>query len=134
MITRKEARNQAFMLVFEKSINGNDTEDILEAAKECRDFSEDDDGYTVQAFTGTFENIDEIDSIISDNLSTGWTISRISKVALAVLRLAIFEINYMDEIPEAVSIDEAVELCKTYTTADDASFVNGVLGTVVRKK
>ena len=128
MITRKEARNQAFMLVFEKSINGNDTEDILEAAKECRDFSEDDDGYTVQAFTGTFENIDEIDSIISDNLSTGWTISRISKVALAVLRLAIFEIKYMDEIPEAV------ELCKTYTTADDASFVNGVLGTVVRKK
>lgn len=134
MITRKEARNQAFMLVFEKSINGNDTEDILEAAKECRDFSEDDDGYTIQAFTGTFENIDEIDSIISDNLSTGWTISRISKVALAVLRLAIFEIKYMDEIPEAVSIDEAVELCKTYTTADDASFVNGVLGTVVRKK
>ena len=134
MITRKEARNQAFMLVFEKSINGNDTEDILEAAKECRDFSEDDDGYTVQAFTGTFENIDEIDSIISDNLSTGWTISRISKVALAVLRLAIFEIKYMDEMPEAVSIDEAVELCKTYTTADDASFVNGVLGTVVRKK
>lgn len=134
MITRKEARNQAFMLVFEKSINGNDNEDILEAAKECRDFSEDDDGYTVQAFTGTFENIDEIDSIISDNLSTGWTISRISKVALAVLRLAIFEIKYMDEIPEAVSIDEAVELCKTYTTADDASFVNGVLGTVVRKK
>ena len=134
MITRKEARNQAFMLVFEKSINGNDTEDILEAAKECRDFSEDDDGYTVQAFTGTFENIDEIDSIISDNLSTGWTISRFSKVALAVLRLAIYEIKYMDEIPEAVSIDEAVELCKTYTTADDASFVNGVLGTVVRKK
>ena len=134
MITRKEARNHAFILVFEKSINGNDTEDILEAAKECRDFSEDDDGYTVQAFTGTFENIDEIDSIISDNLSTGWTISRISKVALAVLRLAIFEIKYMDEIPEAVSIDEAVELCKTYTTADDASFVNGVLGTVVRKK
>ena len=134
MITRKEARNQAFILVFEKSINGNDADDILEAAKECRDFSEDDDGYTVKAFTGTFENIDEIDSIISRNLSTGWTISRISKVALAVLRLAIFEIKYMDEIPEAVSIDEAVELCKIYTTADDASFVNGVLGAVVRGK
>lgn len=134
MITRKEARNQAFILVFEKSINGNEADDILEAAKECRDFSEDDDGYTVKAFTGTFENIDEIDSIISRNLSTGWTISRISKVALAVLRLAIFEIKYMDEIPEAVSIDEAVELCKIYTTADDASFVNGVLGAVVRGK
>ena len=52
---------------------------------------------------------------------------------MAVLRLAIYEIKFMDEIPEAVSIDEAVELCKTYTSADEASFVNGILGTVVRK-
>ncbi len=133
-MTRKEARNQAFMLIFEKSINGYEVEDILESAKECRDFLEDEDGYTVKVFTETFNNIEEIDAIISENLSSGWTISRISKVALAVLRLAIYEIKFMDEIPEAVSIDEAVELCKTYTSAEDASFVNGILGTVVRKE
>ncbi len=133
-MTRKEARNQAFILIFEKSINNNSVEDILDAARECRDFSEDEDGYTLKTFKETFDNIDEIDGIISSNLSEGWTISRISKVALAVLRLAIYEIKYMDEIPEAVSIDEAVELCKTYTTAEDAAFVNGVLGTVVRTK
>lgn len=132
-MTRKEARNQAFMLIFEKSINEESVEDVLAVAKECRDFCEDEDGYTVKAFNGVFENIEEIDSIISDNLS-GWTIGRISKVALAILRLAIYEIKYMDDIPEAVSIDEAVELCKTYSTPDDASFVNGILGTVVRGK
>ena len=132
-MTRKEARNQAFVLIFEKGINNESVEDILEAAKVCREFLEDEDGYTVKAFTGVYDNIEEIDGIISDNLS-GWTINRISKVSLAVLRLAIYEINYMDDIPESVSIDEAVELCKTYSTQDDASFVNGVLGTVVRTK
>ena len=132
-MTRKEARNQAFVLIFEKGINNESVEDILEAAKVCREFLEDEDGYTVKAFTGVYDNIEEIDGMISDNLS-GWTINRISKVSLAVLRLAIYEIKYMDDIPESVSIDEAVELCKTYSTQDDASFVNGVLGTVVRTK
>lgn len=132
-MTRKEARDQAFVLIFEKGINNESVEDILDAAKECRNFLEDEDGYTLKVFTGVFEKVEEIDSIISNNLS-GWTINRISKISLAVLRLAIFEIMYMDDIPDAVSVDEAVELCKTYSTQDDAAFVNGVLGTVVRSK
>lgn len=132
-MTRKEARDQAFVLIFEKGINNESIEDILEAAKECRNFLEDEDGYTLKVFTGVFERREEIDAIISKNL-TGWTINRISKISLAVLRLAIFEIMYMDEIPDAVSVDEAVELCKTYSTQEDAAFVNGVLGTVVRSK
>lgn len=132
-MTRKEARDQAFVLIFEKGINNESIEDILEAAKECRNFLEDEDGYTLKVFTGVFERQEEIDAIISKNL-TGWTINRISKISLAVLRLAIFEIMYMDDIPDAVSVDEAVELCKTYSTQEDAAFVNGVLGTVVRSK
>ena len=132
-MTRKEARDQAFVLIFEKGINNESIEDILEAAKECRNFLEDEDGYTLKVFTGVFERREEIDSVISKNL-TGWTINRISKISLAVLRLAIFEIMYMDDIPDAVSVDEAVELCKTYSTQEDAAFVNGVLGTVVRSK
>ena len=133
-MTRKEARNQAFVLIFEKGINNESVEDILEAAKECREFLEDEDGYTVKVFTGVFDNLDEIDGIITDNISKGWTINRISKVSLAILRLAIYEIKFMDEIPDAVSVDEAVELCKTYSVQDDAAFVNGVLGTVIRSK
>lgn len=133
-MTRKEARNQAFVLIFEKGINNESVEDILEAAKECREFLEDEDGYTVKVFTGVFDNLEEIDGIITANISKGWTISRISKVSLAILRLAIYEIKFMDEIPDAVSVDEAVELCKTYSVQDDAAFVNGVLGTVIRSK
>ncbi len=132
-MTRKEARNQAFVLIFEKGINNESVENILDAARECRDFLEDEDGYTVKAFTGTFEHVDVIDEKIATHLS-GWVINRLSKVSLAVLRLAVYEIFYMDDIPEAVSIDEAVELCKTYSTTDDASFVNGVLGSIVRNK
>ena len=131
-MTRKEAREQAFVLIFEKNFNEYDIPELIEFAKEARDFSEDKDGYILNAVTKTFDNIDEIDSIISDNLS-GWTINRISKVSLAVLRLAVCEIKYIDEIPEAVSIDEAVELCKKYSTLDDSAFVNGVLGTIVKK-
>ena len=72
-----------------------------------------------------------IDNIISENL-VGWTINRISKVSLAVLRLAIYEIKFIDSIPAAVTIDEAVELCKKYSTNEDSAFVNGVLGGVIK--
>lgn len=131
-MTRKEARNQAFVLIFEKGINNDSVEDVIEAARECRDFLEDEDGYTLNVFKGVFENLEEIDAVITENLTSGWSIGRISKVSLAVLRLAIYEIKFMDDIPNAVSVDEAVELCKTYSVQDDAAFVNGVLGTVVR--
>ena len=130
-MTRKEARNQAFILIFEKSINGHEIDEILEAAKECRDFAEDEDGYTKKVFIGVFDNIDAIDDCISQNLS-GWTLNRISKVSLAILRLAIFGIRYMDDIPASVSINEAVELAKKYATKEDAAFVNGILSTIAK--
>ena len=100
-------------------------------ATDSRDFEMDNDGYIISAFKGVYENVEELDSVIEKYL-TNWTIDRISKVALAVLRLAIYEIKFMDDIPESVSIDEAVELCKKYSTTDDASFVNGLLGSMVR--
>lgn len=129
-MTRKQAREEAFILVFEKEFNNNEIEEILEAAREARDFEPDD--YVKTVFPGVYEHIEEIDALISEN-SVGWSIKRISKTALCVLRLAIFEIRYFDEIPVSVSINEAVELCKKYATKDDASFVNGILSTVVKK-
>ena len=80
------------------------------------------------AFTA-WENVEAIDSVI-EKYSKGWKIGRISKVALAVLRLAICEMLYFDDIPVGVSINEAVELCKKYAAKDDSTFVNGILGTV----
>ncbi|MBO4468554.1 MAG: transcription antitermination factor NusB, partial [Clostridia bacterium] len=69
---------------------------------------------------------------ISTN-AIGWSIGRISKTALAILRLAIFEMKYMEDIPVSVSINEAVELSKKYATKEDASFVNGILSTVSKQ-
>lgn len=130
-MTRTEARNEAFILVFEKIFSNETIEDIISLATDSRDFEMDNDGYIINAFKGVYENVEELDSIIEKYL-TNWTIDRISKVALAVLRVAIYEIKFMDDIPLSVSIDEAVELCKKYSTTDDASFVNGLLGSIVR--
>lgn len=129
-MTRKIAREEAFILIFEKAFNDSSVEEILELAKEVRELEVDD--YINKVFSGVFEKIEEIDALISEN-AVGWRIERISKTALSVLRLAIFEIKFMDDIPNAVSINEAVELCKKYATKEDASFVNGILSTVLKK-
>lgn len=129
-MTRKMAREEAFILIFEKAFNDSELDEILSVACEVRDLEPDE--YIKKVFYGVFENIEEIDSVISEN-AVGWKIGRISKTALSVLRLAIFEIKYYDEIPASVSVNEAVELCKKYATKEDASFVNGILSTVIKK-
>ncbi len=129
-MTRKQSREEAFILVFEKVFSGGSVEEILELAGEARDLKPND--YIKTVFAGVYDNIDEIDGIISEN-AIGWKINRISKTALCVLRLAIYEMKYMEDIPASVSINEAVELCKKYATKEDASFVNGILASVVKK-
>ncbi len=128
-MTRRQAREEAFILIFEKVFNNDSVDEILELAAEVRELSPDD--YIKTVFTGVYEKLDELDEIISAN-SIGWNIKRISKTALCILRLAIYEIKFMESIPTAVSINEAVELCKKYATTDDASFVNGILSTVAK--
>lgn len=128
-MTRKQAREEAFILVFEKEFNDNSIADILEAAAEVRDLVPDE--YINTVFKGVYEHLEELDSLISES-SVGWNIKRISKTALCIMRLAIFEIKYLDDIPVSVSINEAVELCKKYATENDASFVNGILSTVAK--
>lgn len=130
-MTRKQAREEAFILIFEKEFNSDALTDILSLAEEVRDIEPDD--YIKNVFFGVFDNIDDIDSLISEN-AVGWNINRITKTALAILRLAIYEINYCDDIPISVSINEAVELAKKYATVEDASFINGILSTIVKKK
>lgn len=129
-MTRKQAREEAFILIFEKVFNDCTAQEILEIAAEARDLKPDE--YIKTVFFGVYENIDEIDGLISEN-AVGWKIERISKTALCILRLAIFEILHMDDIPASVSINEAVEIAKKYASGEDASFINGILSTVVKK-
>ena len=128
-MTRKQAREEAFILIFDKEFNDNSIEDILETAAEARDLVPDD--YINRVFKGVYDSLGELDSLISESL-VGWSITRISKTALCIMRLAIFEMKYIEEIPVSVSINEAVELCKKYATENDASFVNGILSTVAK--
>ena len=129
-MTRKQAREEAFILIFEKEFNDDSLEDILSLAEEVREIKADE--YVKKVFFGTFENIEAIDDLISQN-AIGWSKKRITKTALAILRLAIYEIKFFDEIPVSVSINEAVELAKKYATKEDASFINGILSTIAKQ-
>lgn len=128
-MTRKQAREELFILTFEKQFSEDSPQDVLDLAVQVRDIEPDD--YIKRAFFGIFSNTEEIDNIIS-KLAVGWSIGRISKTALAVLRLALYEIKFMEDIPDSVSINEAVELCKKYASKEDASFVNGILASAVK--
>lgn len=130
-MTRRQAREEAFILIFEKQFNDSTPQEILDLAAEVRDIKPDD--YIKKTFFGVYDNIEKLDGIISDN-AIGWNINRLSKTVLAVLRLSIFEILYCDDIDAAVSINEAVELLKKYATQQDAKYVNGILSSVEKSK
>lgn len=87
--------------------------------------------YIRQLVKGIYDYRLELDDIIS-RYAQGWKISRISRTALAVLRCALYEIRYMPDIPNAASINEAVELAKGYDEPETVSFINGILGSYVR--
>lgn len=89
------------------------------------------DPYAESAALGAEKNEADIDSRIAANIR-GWSMNRLSKVSLALLRLAIYEMVYDGKIPLGVSINEAVELAKKYGDKQDAPFVNGVLGTIAK--
>jgi len=128
-LSRREAREQAFALIFEKSFHDCGLDEIISNASDASEIVV--DNFAKKEAEGVYANLDEIDSIISANLR-GWTITRISRIALSILRLAVFEIKYSDEVPTSVAINEAVELAKKFGTDDDPAYINGVLGTVAK--
>ena len=128
-MTRKESREQAFVLLFEYSFCGDTAEDLFDVAEEAG--VRVDDEFCKRVVEKTIANVSEIDALISQ-FAKGWTVQRLSKVVLSALRLAICEIKFFDDIPDSVSINEAVELIKKYASEQDASFANGILGSVSR--
>lgn len=94
--------------------------------EELEDCSEKDYTYIVNKFKGIVENLEQIDTAIGE-VSKGWKVSRMAKVDLALLRLAVYEMKYEEGIPVKVAINEAVELAKQYGSDDSPAFINGVL-------
>ncbi|MBQ1187027.1 MAG: transcription antitermination factor NusB [Clostridia bacterium] len=128
-MTRKESREQAFILLFEYSFSGDSAEELFAIASDAG--VKEHDEYCVEVVTHAIGNIDTIDALIT-KYAKGWSISRISKVALAALRLAIAEIKYIDTIPASVSVNECIDIIKKYASEQDASFANGILGSIIR--
>ena len=131
--TRSEARDAAFTQVFQMDLHEDDMDVILDELLKARPESEANLGYIRQIIDCVREHEQEIDEIIVKNLKKGWTISRISKASHAIMKLAIFEMKYMDDVPAKVAINEAVELAKRYGDDGDPNFVNGLLGSVYKE-
>lgn len=128
-MNRRQAREQAFIFVFESEFGNNNAEDIIEMARLYRD--EEVDDFARSLLIGVKENEGIIEEYIEKNV-TGWKKERLSIVAISILKIAIYEIMYIENIPESVSINEAVELAKKYGEKEEPGYINGVLGSVVR--
>ena len=128
-MTRRESREQAFALLFEKSFRDKPVEELAVEAAEARDAGT--SGFSMTLARGAEAHLEEIDERIAA-CSLKWNKERISRVAMAVMRVSVYEMLYEGDIPASVSINEAVELAKKYGGEDDSAFVNGILGTIAR--
>lgn len=132
-MTRHEAREVAFIITFEKSfLKDSSISEVIESAEESEFFEV--NNYVIRTTKGVFENLEAIDRTIEENL-VGWSAKRISRVAAAIMRVAVFELLFAgEEVPVGVAINEAVEIAKKYASPEDASYINGVLGAIAKKK
>lgn len=127
---RRTSREQAFIFLFENTFGMNSPEEIIENAMLARE--EKVSTFTRNLFDGVLENNEKIDKIIDENL-TGWKRERISRTALAVLRLAVYEIIFENDTPNKVAANEAIELSKKYSTKEESAYINGILGSIIAK-
>lgn len=130
--TRSEARCAAFTQIFQMNQHKDDMEhimnELLQAIPEC----EENLGYISSVINGVSEHESELEEIISSHIKKGWSYSRLSKAAQNILKLAVYEMKYVDDVPERVAINEAVELAKKYGDEGDPAFVNGLLASVYK--
>lgn len=100
---------------------------------ETGDVKQDVKSFAEDIITGTIKNIAEIDSVI-ERVAEKWSLSRIASIDRNILRSAAYELLYRQDIPGAVTINEALEIAKKYSTAESASFINGLLDRIVRER
>lgn len=129
-ISRYKKREQTFLIVFESLFSDTSVDEIADNFTDSTAQFYSDEAIKSAGIIQELAN--ELDENISAHLTKGWKIGRISKISHAVLRVAVYEILYCEEIPVSVSINEAVELAKKYSVTEDASFVNGLLGSFVK--
>lgn len=137
-MSRRHARELALQVLFHVDVGHADPDTALfqafsreneEGAPEA--LNEKEAQFARDLVQGTWERKDEIDELIA-TYAKDWSLDRMAAVDRNILRMAIYEIRHQGDIPESVTVDEAVELAKNFSTADSGKFVNGILGSVVR--
>ncbi len=132
-MTRREMRKNMFCLMFQKEFYCEDEYDRQrEIYLDEQSVSEEERQEIDDRWKDLIGNLEEIDAKISAH-SKGWKLDRIAKAELAILRLAVYEALYDDEVPVGVAVNEAVELAKMYGEDNGAAFVNGILGKIVNE-
>ena len=134
-MVRTELREQIFKMLFQ--IEFNETEEMPSHLKyyfdTLEDAAEKDKQYIQKKYEAVVSHVPEIDRIINDS-ARGWKTGRMNKVDLTILRLAVYELKWDEEIPVGVAINEAVELAKKFSGDEGPAFVNGVLGKVASQE
>lgn len=130
-MTRKEAREWVIKYLYSQTFR-DPCEESLAEFLEHQELDSNEESYMRTVVTGVEENLDAIDADIEKYLRS-WTTARIPKLDLAILRTAVFEIKYSEDVPTGVAINEAVEIAKKYSTDESYRFINGVLGSIARE-
>lgn len=130
-MSRRLARQVAFQTLFQIDLSKSDIESALEQRLDDVVLSEENRDYVITVVRGVHQQVQALDSQISA-ISKDWEVHRLGFIDRSILRLAIYEIVFMDEIPVGVAVNEAVELAKEFGDDESPRFINGLLGTVVR--
>ncbi|MGY1616322.1 transcription antitermination factor NusB [Geodermatophilus sp. SYSU D00691] len=131
MAARSKARKRAVDVLYAADLRGRDRREQL--GDEVGAGQPPLNDYTVRLVEGVVEHGADIDRLIDDH-ATGWALERLPDVDRAILRMATFELLWADDVPDAVVIDEAVQLAKSLSTDDSPAFVNGVLSAIAAAK
>ena len=132
-MNRVKSREYLLQLAYQMEITSETALETFNSFMENEDISKDDLdlAYIKSGLLGIEENKEKLDSIIESQL-VKWKLNRISKVNLSILRISTYEILFAEDVPEKVSINEAIELCKKYSDNKSVSFINGVLDKVYK--
>jgi N utilization substance protein B len=128
---RRSARELALRTLFQIDVGGIPPDEAMELSFSASHLNEAGIAFARQLTKGALKHLARVDKLIA-KYSLDWTLDRMTNVDRNLMRLAIFELLYLPDIPPSVTLDEAVELAKRYSTAESGRFVNGLLGNLVR--
>ena len=133
-MSRSTAREVAMMMIYSRMMGGEDTPaHVCEKAEDIAALSDEESAFAGELAEGALSHADELDKRIGAH-AIGWSLERIGRVDLSILRLAVYEMLYRDDVPVGAAINEAVELSKRFGQEKSPAFINGILGAIAREE